>query len=268
MGAMKTSLILAGALAAGLTLPAAAADLLPPLPEMPGPVAPIAEVGTGWYLRGDIGYVDYAKPDEAPFNAATVPPLDNLALENTWSVGVGVGYKLNAWLRADVTADYRTTAGFRAFSSGTGYTGGYSVDHADLESTTILANGYLDLGTFYGFTPYVGAGVGVAVNQFSNYNWQVYLLPGPTAGAAGTIPGDTRTNFAWALMAGTAVEMGRGLALDVGYRYVNLGSVQTKRDAALIGTKLKDLDAHEVRVGLRWMFGQPVVESGPISRAF
>ena len=53
MGTIK-SIALAGLVAVATSAPALAADLLPPPPPMPVPVQ-IVEVGSGWYLRGDVG---------------------------------------------------------------------------------------------------------------------------------------------------------------------------------------------------------------------
>jgi hypothetical protein len=49
------------------------------------------------------------------------------------------------------------------------------------------------------------------------------------------------------------------VALDVGYRYLNLGDVATASD--VFGqTTLKNIAAHQVRVGVRWSFdGTPFV---------
>ncbi|HEX8166816.1 MAG TPA: outer membrane protein [Beijerinckiaceae bacterium] len=246
----------------GLSAPATAADMPPPPYE---PAAPEGDLGIGWYLRGDLGYVGYAAPNDQPYGVP-VPPLDNERLGNTWSVGGGVGYKVNGWFRADATLDYRGDSRFRATSSRTNYVEGFSTDRGELQSTTLMLNGYIDLGTWSGVTPYVGAGIGVARNEFHKYSGTVTcLLPtcGDTSGAtyplgpqAPTfIPARTTHELAWALMAGAAVDVAPGLKVDVGYRYVNIGQPHTKLDSFGVGTKLKDQEAHEVRLGLRWAFG-------------
>jgi opacity protein-like surface antigen len=56
-------------------------------------------------------------------------------------------------------------------------------------------------------------------------------------------------------MAGTAYSITPNLAVDLGYRYLNLGDVSTASDAAGAMT-LKNLAAHEVRVGVRWSFDE------------
>ena len=245
--------------------PALAADLLapPPLAEAAAALG-IAELGGGWYLRGDIGYVEYAKPGEKPYGAAVVP-FDSMRLQNAFSGGAGFGYKFTDWLRTDVTVDYRHDARFQAFSSRTGYVEGYSRDTGKIQNVTALFNAYFDLGTWYGITPYVGAGVGVAVNRFHSYTAQVTCLMtscgDPTPGAtyalgpqtATRTPAGSRTQLAWALMAGASMEVMPGLLIDAGYRFVNIGEARTKLDEWGIGTRTKDLTAHEVRVGVRYM---------------
>lgn len=258
MGSLKTLWFLSAFL--GLSAPALAADMMPPPPPEAGPAVP--ELGTGWYLRGDAGYVTFTDPDDQPYGVP-VPPLDNERLGNTWSVGGGVGYKFNGWFRADATVDVRGDSRFRATSSRTNYVEGYSTDQADLRSTTFMLNGYLDLGTWSGITPYVGAGIGVAQNHFHKYSGTVTCILatcGDTSGAtyplgpqAPTfIPARTTHELAWAVMAGAAVDVAPGLKVDVGYRYMNIGQPHTKLDPYGVGTKLKDQEAHEVRIGLRW----------------
>jgi opacity protein-like surface antigen len=267
MGRLKLFTILGAAV--GLAGPALAADLLGPSPRdyaepAPAPGLAIAELGSGWYLRGDIGYVDYGKPGEKPYGVPVVP-FDSARLKSTYSAGLGIGYKFTSWLRADITGDYRNAAAFDARSSRTGYTEGYSLDHGKMQSSTLLLNGYIDLGTWSGITPYVGAGVGVAQNRFNNYSGQVVCLTAacgdPTPGASYPlgaqartwVPSGTRTHLAWALMAGASMEIMPGFLIDAGYRYVRLGDARTKLDQYGVGTSTKELSAHEIRVGIRYM---------------
>src|SRR6185437_8650685 len=85
---------------------------------------------------------------------------------------------------ADVTGEYRTSQAYNAGTSyvnyvpgGAGGTAGVCGDvtavarcsdfyHGTVQSSVFLANGYVDLGSWYGITPFVGAGVGVAYNRF------------------------------------------------------------------------------------------------------
>ena len=61
-------------------------------------------------------------------------------------------------------------------------------------------------------------------------------------------------------MAGVGYAIGPNLMLDLSYRYMNFGDVATASDAFGEMT-LKNLAAHEVRIGIRWSFDdQPFSE--------
>lgn len=249
--ARSTTLIALGALIAAAA-PASAADLgLPPpsvVEEGPG----LSELGTGWYLRGDLGYVRFDDPKESRIPGLR-PILGEEKTEEASSAGFGIGYKFLSVFRIDVTADHRFDTGFDENDSRTLFGDKRLRDEAGFESTTILANGYFDLGTWHGITPYIGGGVGVAQNRYHSHYRPLALDPGPNRQAALFIPGRTLHNFAWALTAGAAVEVGHGFSVDVGYRYANLGPSHS--DIARLGlvTKGEDVEAHEARVGLRYM---------------
>jgi opacity protein-like surface antigen len=262
MGSFK-SFALAGVFAVAASASSLAADLLPPPPMAPYAPPPVLEA-SGWYLRGDVGVSSY---DGGKFSSPDLPPAQFFGTDLGAGAfaGVGVGYQFNSWLRADVTGDYRGDSRFDALSSRTRYTEGYSQDRGKLQSSTLLLNGYIDLGTWGGITPYVGAGIGVAQNRLHNYSGQVVCLTiacgDPTVGASYPlgpqpktfVPTGTRTNLAWALMAGASMELMPGVLLDAGYRYVNLGEARTKLDQYGVGTRTKDLRAHEIRLGVRYM---------------
>lgn len=62
-----------------------------------------------------------------------------------------------------------------------------------------------------------------------------------------------RNQLAWALMAGVAVDVGSSFALDLGYRYLNIGDASSIPDVLGNSVRFKDLNLHEFRVGLRYM---------------
>ncbi len=73
------------------------------------------------------------------------------------------------------------------------------------------------------------------------------------------IKGDNDLSFAWSLMAGVGYQISDRAILDVGYRYIDLGSISSQRSDSggfvNPAVKLDDLTAHEVKVGLRYHFG-------------
>lgn len=75
-----------------------------------------------------------------------------------------------------------------------------------------------------------------------------------------TTPGASKTSFAWGLAAGVGVDVTPQVAVDVGYRYLDLGKVETGRGEARLGGApfgtvapvTAALNVHVLSVGLRY----------------
>ncbi|HEY0223304.1 MAG TPA: outer membrane protein [Pseudolabrys sp.] len=240
MSWLKVSAV-AGALAAQITTTMAA--------DMPGTLPPpgyptriverppqLFDANFGWYLRGDIGYA-WGLID----SAQSVPGIPNPTankLGNGYFGGVGGGFR-SKWLRTDVTFDYNSALKY----TGTIATPGDVT--AKMTAWSALFNGYIDLGTWYRMTPYIGAGAGAALVNMSGYsNAAVPFASGES---------HAQWNFAWAGMAGVGFAISPNTVIDLGYRYINFGDAKTGSDASGAMT-FKNLAAHEVRIGLRWSF--------------
>jgi opacity protein-like surface antigen len=266
-------------LAAGVGVPGLvqAADLLPP-PPMPMPPPPV-EVGGGWYLRGDVGVglTDLRKTIAADVSSPPMP-YDYASIQDTVGdqifVGAGVGYQFNPWLRFDVTGEYRSQAEWKFLAedhTGGSATGGYNVTSGKFSSVVALANGYIDLGTWYGVTPFVGAGVGVAHHMFGPVMDQGF---GTYAGGIGHGPEKDKTNFAWAAHAGLSYAVSPNLKLEVAYRYLNMGTAETGVVGCLPSCalrtvyKAKDLESQDFKIGMRWMLGGPAIIPAPAPIAY
>ncbi|TDR88898.1 opacity protein-like surface antigen [Enterovirga rhinocerotis] len=237
-----------------LAAPAIAAD--PAMDGFPGGTA--APLNTsGWYLRGDIGGFAHLRSSvEGLLPNGDIRSFERERISDALSLGGGVGYRFNEWLRADVTAEWRTPSGFKATNSGSNYVNGFSAEKASLSSSAYMLNGYVDLGTWAGITPYLGAGIGIASKRIDTWRTQVVCFTAACtpSGPKLTLPSTSRTDLAWALMAGAGVGLADGLALDVGYRYLDLGPMKTNRDLYGVSAKMADVRAHEARIGLRYLF--------------
>lgn len=232
MAWLRTSVTAGAALAMTGAL-ARAADM-PGYPSSPPPdYRPVLiDFNTGWYLRGDIG-ARWGQLTGAQ-SAAPFPNPTDSSLGEGITGGLGVGIKSN-WLRTDVTVDYASPVNYQGTVASAGDT------TAKIQATTALFNGYLDLGTWYRVSPYIGAGAGVAYARVFDF------------ATAPPFSGDTsRTqwNFAYAGMAGIAFAVSHNLMMDVGYRYLNIGDVNTG------AMTFRNVAAHEVHVGLRWSFDE------------
>ncbi len=236
MGWLRTSAVCGAALAiSGAT--ARGADM-PGYPSLPLPFPSeksqrVDELISGWYLRGDLGY----RFQRVGTSSDLFTEYTTSSIKDSYVGAIGVGYKAS-WLRTDITGDY----GWRAMYSGSTDSGANTVS-AKIESYTILLNGYLDLGTWSGFTPYIGAGIGGAQVSTRNYETTPPQVTEP--------PKTARWNLAWAAMAGVSVNLTYNVLLDIGYRHIDMGDVLGGPNANRL--TVKKLTGDEVRVGVRFI---------------
>jgi len=246
VGIVFKSAIATAVLAAAVTA-AFAADMPRDRPvDLPPPTyrPPATSTFTGWYLRGDLGYRwGKVSGSQAPAPFAS-PGTEKLG--QSFAGGLGIGLKTD-WLRTDATIDFGSPMKYEATTVTANDT------TAKVSAITALFNGYLDLGTWYGATPYIGAGVGAARLRVSEYQSTV-APPFSSDGAR------SQWNFAWAGMAGVAYKVAPNMQVDVGYRYLALGDVATASDA-FGQMSINKIANHEVRVGLRWS-----IDDLPIAR--
>lgn len=286
------ALVLTGALLVGR---AQAADLDPPYGGASSYSEDRVEFGSGWYIRGDLGATNTEKLGisdvpafrtvnaDGTFNPSVNPQAPALGFTNSNSLGydasIGAGYQINRWLRTDVVGDFHKPVS----TSGTGQSKACQIGYqgtpaagppftgevpiltqcaptlaGKLQSYDVLFNAYVDLGTWYHVTPYVGAGAGISFGHYSassqwrqannapyNVNFADVLTPSITYNENwDRSSSGTYYNFAWALMAGAAIDIYDHTKLDVGYRYLNLGKVNGISNT---------LYSHEVRAGVRYM---------------
>ena len=243
---------------------ARAADLLAPAPEAMDtePASEMLDWGSGWYLRGDLTY------SESKVGSLNLDGFNRngVSTTNAWSGGFGVGYKFFDYFRSDVTIDYRTRVGLNSSTTlapSNLLAACEMTTNARFRNTLGLVNAYVDLGKYWRITPYLGAGVGVTRNQIGTTFQNVYATGvGSTLVSANGLTGDSKTQLAWALMAGAGIAIDDHATLDLGYRYLNLGDAATSTyTVALPGGGVayyrgdaKKLTAHEFRVGLRYQF--------------
>lgn len=260
--------------AAVMSIPAAhAADFAPigPAP-MPAPVYVDDGFAGGWYLRGDVGAgatnarrMDVLGPLPAGSNFAMVN--DAFRMSDSYFIGGGIGYQVNSWLRFDATAEYRSGYNFRGLGF---YTQGggtfYDIYDGHMNSKVVLANAYFDLGTWGGFTPFVGAGVGMAGHTISHLSDTGPFTPGGGAAYGYMANSKTDWNMAWAVHAGVAYNVTQNFKVELGYRYLNMGSAEsgllncggaTATCGGLNAYKIRNIDSHDIKLGVRWHFNQP-----------
>lgn len=215
-------LIAGGISLAAMAGSAMAADLLPE----PAP-APDASC---FYARIDGGATFHERPNVYKNHGGSKQKALGESLKDTGFIEGGFGCQFTPMFRADIVGGYRFGSKLKDDWN--------SLD-AKLSTGTLFANGYVDFGQFGAFRPYVGAGVGVAFHHLGS----VDLPIGSSSGNS--------TSFAWNAQAGVVFDLTDRLALDVGYRYVDLGKAKS---GGPLPFKVDDITAHEARIGLRYSF--------------
>lgn len=237
------------------------------------------EFGTGWYLRGDIGVAMTNVSVETNFTSG------DSDLGTPIAISVAAGYTFAEGLRAEIAFNHFNNLAFATRASydncgaedddGAPETPLVNVSgdcfisvNATVNASSIMANGYADLGTYWGIRPYVGAGLGVAYLSWNDFTFTDYCQGSGSSdcGQSGGVGLNTRyqgtytteNSFTYAAnaMLGLSYELTRNTTLDMGYRFTYIGEAGVARAADNSGIyedfTVGDITMHEVRVGFRY----------------
>jgi opacity protein-like surface antigen len=242
---------------------------LPPRPYYAPPAPPVEEFG-GWYLRGDIGMTNQSV--KTLENAVTTQSA-GLGFDSATLFGVGVGYQFNNWFRGDVIGQYRGKANFHGASyfsapGGFDFANNYSGSKSEY---LVMANAYVDLGTWWCVTPFIGAGVGASYNKISGFRDDGIGSGGGGFTSSSTYFEDNgKWNLAWAAHAGLAYKVNQNVTLELAYSYVDLGSAQPGNFRAYDNSssgptsiRFKDITSHDLKLGVRWNLDSPPAYAPP-----
>ncbi len=168
------------------------------------------------------------------------------------AIRLGGGVRWNSLLSTDLTYTY---------------IGGISmdVDDYELNSSPVDVDGELEMQShlfmvgnrfdlvqnqWESVKPYVGIGVGMAINQTDSLELNTT-----------EVFGETTTEFAWSLKIGVDFMLAENLSLSLCYEYLDAGSAETDTKYEVSGFESEidepfefDMTAHVLTVGLNWKF--------------
>jgi len=205
--------------------------------------------GYNTMLSGQMS-ADYANQDKA-FMAPGSFRASDLEKDTVIPLQISVGAAINSDIRVDFS--FLRYSGFSYASNVQTSTGDGFVDATvsggAITSNSTMLNVYYNIDSFTGYMaggslrPYVGAGVGLALNTIADYvvfDNSFYdeteglgpgaIEPGFLTGVSdvyGYHNGGTMEQLAFSLEAGVTTDMHDGLKLDFFVRYANLGEVKT-----------------------------------------
>ena len=185
--------------------------------------------------------------------------------DSAWGGALAVGYDFYKQNRLPVRAELE----YAIFSNVSGQKSWYGlVDDDDdtynarlkqrLQVQTLFVNTYYDFHNDTPFTPWLGAGLGMAVIN-SKGNGKVWEQSSGDPDVTLSYGSKLNTNFAWNVGAGVAYAVNEAVSVDLGYRFAGLGKAETKwrvddegdRDSRL---RTKNVYMHQVMLGLRFSF--------------
>lgn len=225
---------------------------------VPAPIpAPVEEAE--WYFRGDFAAGFGASPS---VNVLGTNLVENVFGTGQWSQSfepsftgtVGVGYVWGPHIRTDFTVDIHSIMHVEETATGTPIapfvTAGTAEDKTKFMSTILMLNGYYDFRTGTPWTPYLGGGLGFAVNQLTQSYTDTANYYGVTASQR-----STDVQFAAAAMAGVTYDVSSFWAIDVNYRFLHIGGSEvTLSEIGLPPSTVSigDLNEHQIRAGVRF----------------
>jgi opacity protein-like surface antigen len=198
-----------------------------------------------------------------------------LSFDSAPLYSLGAGYQFTNWLRVDATGEYRGASHFHgqqvAVFSPVILPDDYNASKSEW---LFLANAYVDLGTWWCITPYIGAGIGTSRNSISSF---VDIGATQAGLGGGSILSTTyadnasKWNLAWAAYAGLAYQDTPNLALELTYRYVNLGTATTGPTQSFDGVTVVNghpfnfgtITSQDIMLGFRWNLGEPLAPVAP-----
>ncbi|MER8369811.1 outer membrane protein [Mesorhizobium sp. M1378] len=234
--------------------PALGADYDPPVYVDQAPDYVPVEVGSGWYLRGDVSYLVQKSFKDEDF-AFTPASFDEK--EDPIFASIGFGYHFNDYLRADLNVGYLPGNKIDIGYDDTGIVvlpATATVASASLKNYAFsgILNGYVDLGTYVGITPYLGAGIGILQSKRRLSASYFTDNADPTDDFV-RHDNKTQYSFAYTLNAGFAYQVSKNVSVDLGYQYFSAPDAEYVTAESLTSFPIrKGINNHQVKVGLRY----------------
>lgn len=198
----------------------------------------------------------YSSLNDPTFSGEVTPPGGQQSVgtdfDSGFGVGVALGYRFpglstgTLGLRGELELSFTDSDVDALAFSGNG-PGAEANVAGDISTTRLFANLIADVKTAGRFTPYFGAGIGIARSDLG-------LSYGAAPGAVNV--NDSSTDFSAQLIVGTAYELSDGVSLFGDARYIRDFGVESGRTtpAGFTGTISDDIDTVNVNFGVRFDF--------------
>ena len=151
--------------------------------------------------------------------------------DDAGAFALGAGYHINDYMRADMTVGLRPWG--KVDFKGT------DDSKADLWSIPVLANMYMSYPIYRSIEVYGMGGLGMAWNKTDSI-----------ANASGK----KKMDFAWTAGAGVSYAITPCWALDLGYRYTDLGEAKVSGNELYDGKTKRSVKYNDIKLSARYYF--------------
>lgn len=185
------------------------------------------------------------------------------ATENAFGGGIALGYDFSKRLDVPVRVELEYSATSKMDRKMTSswsdeYGEGYEDFKMKIDVQSLFFNAYYDFKNTTSFTPYIGAGVGLA---FVGAKTSVNSHEEGEPDESDSFGKKTRTNFAWNVGLGCAYALNDTVSIDLGYRYADFGKAKTKSYSGVddgqpftVYGKAQNVAMHQFMLGARFTF--------------
>lgn len=244
------------------------------------PALPVTALASDWYTRLALGYEWSRSADFRDVDClATQPPAlfgcsrgdDGRRIGAYGDFGdfpvfeVALGRNVLEWMRMDVSLAYRSSMDYQGNANFLSVGANQPVD-GSADTLTAMINLFVELDGLITrditpFKPYVGLGAGLSHNRLDAMRFQFPENPGRHR--LSITPSGSSSDFAFMLAVGTDIALSPSLVLDLAWRYVDLGQIETDEGVMIMDTipagiridRIKaPLRSHGPTLGLRYHF--------------
>ncbi len=193
----------------------------------------LAEQTPGYYVNGGVGGT-FATDSNAGFGV------------NKSKLQFNTGYNYEASAGFAYKNGFRVEAEAFHSSSDLDKVSGASNRHGYLSNTDLFLNGYYDYDTKTAFTPYVGAGLGLAISDYKN-------LGGLRDGSS--LKENSVLELAYQGIVGVSAQVDKNWSVSADYRYIG---TQDAKVHSTVGHNVEvENQSHNILVGVRYSFDAP-----------
>jgi outer membrane protein OmpA-like peptidoglycan-associated protein len=200
------------------------------------------DTGGQWYLGAKVGGNWAAHDTRLRSNSFGSPIAGSAQYDDGYIGAIQGGYAFNNGLSLEVEGAMR----YNAVDNIRGYTG---TSRGSMRNYAVMGNVLYDLplaamGIDLPFTPYIGAGLGMA--DSAPYHIRSDGMPYPAY-----IGGPDKWGLAYQAIAGVRYPLTENIDLSLEYRFFSRTDENYPRGVA------NDYDAHSALIGVRYKFGEP-----------